>query len=314
MFNSHFPAIPIHIPRAASGALVEAFLRGKERAEDVQLNRPFNGGADGGGTDAIGRVLVETRRVGMWAAAAGRAAGGLRPLAKALGQSVVRRSVVAGGHGGRSVKGSVASRRWIETAATTAAPAAAASAPTTTTAARALFVDGVLPAKRRVVGAWLAGCSTMVFGIVVLGGLTRLTESGLSIVDWRPLAGSIPPRTDAEWDAEFAKYQASPEYLLCVFSGLMGFQGGVGSRARLRSPSCLSPLAPWVRPHRHNSHMNVHDFKKIFWMEWAHRQVGRTIGLAFVLPAAYFIGRGYVSRAMALRLAGIGALIGTQVR
>ena len=60
--------------------------------------------------------------------------------------------------------------------------------------------------------------------------------------------------------------------------------------------------------------MNVHDFKKIFWMEWAHRQVGRTIGLAFVLPAAYFIGRGYVSRAMALRLAGIGALIGTQVR
>ena len=60
--------------------------------------------------------------------------------------------------------------------------------------------------------------------------------------------------------------------------------------------------------------MSLENFKKIFWMEWAHRQVGRTIGLLFVLPAAYFMARGYVDRRMALRLTGIGALLGTQVR
>jgi heme A synthase len=60
--------------------------------------------------------------------------------------------------------------------------------------------------------------------------------------------------------------------------------------------------------------MSLAEFKRIFWMEWAHRQVGRTIGLAYLLPMGYFIGRGYVSRSMALRLVGIGGLIGTQVR
>jgi hypothetical protein len=77
-------------------------------------------------------------------------------------------------------------------------------------------VDGVRVEKRRVVGAWLLGTGSMVFGTVVLGGLTRLTESGLSIVDWRPITGTVPPLTAADWEAEFDKYRKSPEYKLCV--------------------------------------------------------------------------------------------------
>lgn len=90
---------------------------------------------------------------------------------------------------------------------------------------------------------WLLGCSALVFGIIVIGGLTRLTESGLSIVEWNPITGVRPPITDAEWDAEWEKYRQSPEGIML------------------------------------NSEISRAEFKKIFYMEWAHRIAGRTLGL-----------------------------------
>lgn len=69
---------------------------------------------------------------------------------------------------------------------------------------------------------WLYGCSALVFGILVIGGLTRLTESGLSITEWQPLTGVLPPITDAEWDVEWEKYRMSPEGVLCVLDQRRG--------------------------------------------------------------------------------------------
>lgn len=102
---------------------------------------------------------------------------------------------------------------------------------------------------------WLFGVCGMVFSIVVVGGLTRLTKSGLSMVTWRP-QGSLPPLNDAEWEAEFDKYKQYPEYA-----------------AR-------------------GSDLSMSQFKYIFYWEWGHRMIGRCIGFAFVLPMAYFAMRG----------------------
>jgi heme a synthase len=134
-----------------------------------------------------------------------------------------------------------------------------------------------------------------VFGIVVFGGLTRLTESGyvvnrdifsrlrgltalfsLSITEWKPVTGSLPPLSEADWASEFFKYQSSPEFRLL------------------------------------NPHMTLEEFTSIYWMEWVHRLWGRTIGVTFVLPAIYFVARRRVSKPMMLRLAGIAGLIGFQ--
>lgn len=90
---------------------------------------------------------------------------------------------------------------------------------------------------------WLLGCSALCFGIIVIGGLTRLTESGLSITEWNPITGIRPPLTEAEWDIEWDKYKASPEGIILNYDI---------SRA---------------------------EFKKIFYMEWAHRIAGRALGL-----------------------------------
>ena len=114
------------------------------------------------------------------------------------------------------------------------------------------------------------------FGLVVFGGLTRLTESGLSITEWRPVTGSLPPRNAADWDAEFAKYKLSPEFKML------------------------------------NSKMGLEEFKSIYWMEWGHRLWGRVVGITFLVPTVYFIVRRRVSRAMAVRLVGISGLIGFQ--
>merc|ERR1712000_533648 len=126
------------------------------------------------------------------------------------------------------------------------------------------------------VAYWLLGSAASVFGIVVFGGLTRLTESGLSITEWRPVTGSLPPMSQEDWESEFAKYRASPEFKLL------------------------------------NPHMTLSEFKKIYYMEWTHRLWGRFIGMAFVLPAVYFVARRQVSRPMAVRLLGIAGLIGFQ--
>ena len=126
------------------------------------------------------------------------------------------------------------------------------------------------------VGYWLLGSAASVFGIVIFGGLTRLTESGLSITEWKPVTGSLPPMSDADWASEFLKYQSSPEF------------------------------------HLLNPHMSLQEFKNIYWMEWIHRLWGRVIGISFVVPAIYFITRRKVSKPMMVRIAGIAGLIGFQ--
>ncbi|CAF9907329.1 MAG: Cytochrome c oxidase assembly protein cox15 [Heterodermia speciosa] len=130
--------------------------------------------------------------------------------------------------------------------------------------------------SRKIVAYWLLGSAASVFGIVVFGGLTRLTESGLSITEWKPVTGSLPPRDAAEWESEFSKYRASPEFKQL------------------------------------NPHMTMEEFKKIYYMEWTHRIWGRVVGLSFLLPAAYFIVRRRVSARMAVTIVGIAGLIGFQ--
>lgn len=130
--------------------------------------------------------------------------------------------------------------------------------------------------SKKVVGYWLVGSAISVFGIVVFGGLTRLTESGLSITEWRPVTGSLPPFNPEQWEAEFTKYRSSPEF------------------ARL------------------NPRMTLEEFKKIYWMEWTHRLWGRVIGVTFLVPTIYFIAKRKVSKPMAWKLTGICGLIGFQ--
>jgi heme a synthase len=100
--------------------------------------------------------------------------------------------------------------------------------------------------------------------------------SRLSITEWKPVTGSLPPLSEADWASEFFKYQSSPEF------------------------------------HLLNPHMTMDEFKSIYWMEWLHRLWGRAIGITFVLPALYFVARRQVSKPMMLRLAGIAGLIGFQ--
>ncbi|KAF7586424.1 Cytochrome c oxidase assembly protein cox15 [Aspergillus hancockii] len=128
----------------------------------------------------------------------------------------------------------------------------------------------------KTVAYWLLGSAASVFGIVVFGGLTRLTESGLSITEWRPVTGSLPPMNAEDWESEFTKYRASPEF------------------------------------HLLNPHMTLSEFKSIYYMEWIHRLWGRFVGMSFVLPAVYFVAKKKVSKPMALRLAGVAGLIGFQ--
>lgn len=126
------------------------------------------------------------------------------------------------------------------------------------------------------VRAWLATMAFLVFAMVLVGGATRLTDSGLSITEWRPLMGAIPPMTEAGWLAEFEKYRQIPQYRLL------------------------------------NQGMSLAEFKFIYWWEWGHRQFGRFIGLAWFLPLLWFAWKGVVRGGLLWRLAGIGALGGLQ--
>jgi cytochrome c oxidase assembly protein subunit 15 len=132
------------------------------------------------------------------------------------------------------------------------------------------------PDSRRAIAAWLFACCALVFAMVVVGGITRLTHSGLSIVEWKPVIGAIPPLDDGEWQAEFDKYKLSPEYK------------------------------------QRNFDMTLDGFKGIFWWEYGHRLLGRVIGAAFFLPFLYFLFRGAIRGALAWRLAGIFFLGGLQ--
>jgi len=121
------------------------------------------------------------------------------------------------------------------------------------------------------------GCSASVFGMVVVGGITRLTRSGLSMTDWRP-QGRAMPRTDEEWEAEFDRYKQFPEY--------KRLYAGTG--------------------------MSVDDFKNIYFWEWAHRMAGRAIGLIFGIPFAAFAVAGKIPRSLAPTLGGLLVLGGSQ--
>ena len=131
-------------------------------------------------------------------------------------------------------------------------------------------------APRRAVAAWLLLCCAMVFAMVVVGGVTRLTHSGLSIVEWKPILGTLPPLNETEWLETFDKYKLTPEY------------------------------------RKVNHHMGVAEFKSIFWWEYFHRLLGRLIGVVFLLPLLWFWWRGRIDRPLALKLTGIFVLGGLQ--
>ncbi len=138
-----------------------------------------------------------------------------------------------------------------------------------------------MPADRltqRSIIHWLLGVATLVFVMVVVGGITRLTESGLSITEWKPITGAVPPLNEQAWQAEFEKYQQIPEYL--------EINGPAG--------------------------MTLADFKFIYFWEWVHRLLGRLIGLAFALPLFWFWARKRIPRGFKPRLVILLALGGLQ--
>jgi cytochrome c oxidase assembly protein subunit 15 len=128
----------------------------------------------------------------------------------------------------------------------------------------------------RIIARWLLVCCALVFAMVVLGGVTRLTGSGLSMVDWRPITGVLPPMTDDAWQRTFEMYQETPEF------------------------------------QKKNAYMNVDDFKGIFWLEYLHRLLGRTIGIVFLLPFLFFVWKGYIRRDEWLKYGGMFVLGGMQ--
>jgi cytochrome c oxidase assembly protein subunit 15 len=123
---------------------------------------------------------------------------------------------------------------------------------------------------------WLIVVAAMIFFMIVIGALTRLTESGLSMVEWRPVTGWLPPLSDTAWQAELQKYLASPQGRLI------------------------------------NRGFTVAEFKEIFWLEYIHRLWGRLIGVVFALPLAWFWLRGQLSPALKPRLAALLVLGGLQ--
>lgn len=125
---------------------------------------------------------------------------------------------------------------------------------------------------------WLELVAAMVVGIVLVGGITRLTESGLSITEWNVITGILPPLTEAAWQAEFAKYQATPEYRL---------EAAIGG-------------------------MTLADFQFIYFWEWVHRLIARVVGLVYAVPLAWFWWRGAIPQGYKARLLGLLALGGLQ--
>ncbi|HET6628308.1 MAG TPA: COX15/CtaA family protein [Woeseiaceae bacterium] len=132
----------------------------------------------------------------------------------------------------------------------------------------------------RKVARWLFVLCGLVFAMVILGGVTRLTGSGLSMVDWRPIMGVLPPLGADDWERAFELYQQSPEFRLV------------------------------------NPDMDVGGFKGIFWLEYLHRLLGRLIGLAFALPFVWFVWKGYIRKrewpkyALMFVLGGLQGLLG----
>ena len=124
--------------------------------------------------------------------------------------------------------------------------------------------------------SWLLFCACLVFLMVVIGGLTRLTESGLSIVEWKLVTGILPPLNETQWQEEFARYQTSPQY------------------------------------RNVNSGMDVAAFKSIYWLEYLHRLLGRLVGVAFFVPLLFFLARKRIPPQLRPRLVAIFLLGGMQ--
>jgi len=114
--------------------------------------------------------------------------------------------------------------------------------------------------SRRAIASWLLLCCGLVYCMVVLGGVTRLTGSGLSMVEWRPITGVLPPMNELQWQEAFESYKLSPEF------------------------------------QKVNSHMSVEDFKGIFWLEYLHRLLGRTIGVVFLGGFLFFLFTGNIRK------------------
>lgn len=128
----------------------------------------------------------------------------------------------------------------------------------------------------RKISLWLTFCALMIMAMTGIGAVTRLTESGLSITEWNVVSGTLPPIGEAAWRAEFAKYQATPEF---------------------------SAKHHW---------MNIEDFKGIYFWEWFHRLWGRLIGMAFALPLAFFMLKGWIPKEDRLKYFGLLILGGAQ--
>ena len=140
-----------------------------------------------------------------------------------------------------------------------------------------------LPAERRrphpaALSSWLFAVAFLVFAMVVIGGITRLTESGLSITEWRPITGAIPPLSDADWARAFELYQRTPEY------------------RQVNGPAGMDLAA----------------FQRIFFWEWLHRLMGRIVGLAFALPLIWFALKRAIPSGYGWKLAGLLLLGGAQ--
>jgi cytochrome c oxidase assembly protein subunit 15 len=130
--------------------------------------------------------------------------------------------------------------------------------------------------SRTAVGVWLLAVALVILGMITVGGLTRLTGSGLSITEWKPIMGALPPLNDAQWADAFARYQQIPQYRL------------------------------------ENHGMTLEAFKGIFWWEWAHRLLGRLLGVVFFVPFVWFAFVGAVRRSEWPRMLLLFALGGLQ--
>lgn len=130
----------------------------------------------------------------------------------------------------------------------------------------------IVAPRHRHIAYWLLAVCALVYAMVVLGGVTRLTHSGLSIVEWQPIVGTVPPLNHAQWLETFAKYKLTPEY------------------------------------QKINTGMDLAGFQSIFWLEYFHRLLGRLIGIVFLVPFLYFLARRQIDRALIPKLAGLFAL------
>jgi cytochrome c oxidase assembly protein subunit 15 len=129
---------------------------------------------------------------------------------------------------------------------------------------------------RRGIRGWLLSLILLSFAMVLVGGATRLTESGLSITEWNLVTGTFPPLSAEAWQSEFDLYRQSPQYELL------------------------------------NEGMSLQSFKTIYWWEWAHRELGRFIGIVYIAGFLWFVGRKAVTLRAAVVLAGVGVLLGLQ--